>query len=181
MVVTGEFDAGGWMAGRWLAGAAGVVLLVGLATLAVRFRHYVFALPRREAARVTALHLTRHVLTNAALVGMWHLAQPAVGVGVWLTLAAVLVVIERLPFLPSKDLVFLGASVELSKGMAVATAAMAGMLLVQSGAFKVLNLIALVTTSLLLRDGAMGAGAFERSPSGESVEAKKTSASMESS
>jgi len=151
MVVLGELDASGWIAGRWVAVVGGVVLLVGLWTLLVRFRHYVFALPRRAAARVAALHLGRHVLTNAGLVTMWHLAQPDVGVGVWLTFAAVLVVIERLPFLPSKDLVFLGAGVELSKGMAVATAAMAGMLLVQSGAFKVLNLLVFLTTSLLLR------------------------------
>src|SRR5690606_41180805 len=56
-----------------------------------------------------------------------------------------------LPYTTLFRSVFLGAGVELSKGMAVATAAMAGMLLVQSGAFKVLNLLVFLTTSLLLR------------------------------
>jgi hypothetical protein len=167
MVGLGELNAGGWIAGRVVPVIAGIVLLVGMWTLLVRFRRYVFALPRREAARVAALHLARHVLTNVGLITMWHLAQPAVSVGVWLTFAAVLIVIERLPFLPSKDLVFLGAGVELSKGMEVATAAMAGMLLVQSGAFKVLNLLAFVTASLLLRSSSSKTGVDIATPLAE--------------
>jgi hypothetical protein len=63
----------------------------------------------------------------------------------------VLVVVERLPFLPSRDLVFLGASVELSKTMPVAAAAVAGMFLVQSGVFKLLHLAVFVAAPLGLR------------------------------
>ncbi|MDX1419480.1 MAG: hypothetical protein R3181_05885 [Rubricoccaceae bacterium] len=154
MVGLGELDTAGWVAGRGLPILAGLVLLVGLGVLVVRFRHYVFALPRRAAARVAALHLARHALTNAGLIGMWHLAQPSVGLPVWLTFAAVLVVIERLPFVPSKDLVFVGAGVGLSGGLAVAEAAIAGMLLVQSAGFKALHLLAyLLASSSLGREG----------------------------
>ena len=151
MIALGELDTGGWFLGRGLPILAGVVLIVGLGVLLVRFRRYVFALPRREAGRVTALHLGRHVLTNAGLVTMWHLAQPEVGLATWLTLAALLVVVERLPFLPSKDLVFLSASVEISKAMAVASAAVAGMLLVQSVGFKLLHLVVVAVVPVGLR------------------------------
>ena len=51
-----------------------------------------------------------------------------------------LVVLNRLPLLPSKDLLFLGAGVELARTLDVATAGVAGMLLVQSACTKLMNL-----------------------------------------
>jgi hypothetical protein len=151
MAAFGAWDLGGWVGERAVSVVLGLVLLVGIGLLAVRFRRHLFTFSRREALRVGALHFARHVVTNALLVAMWHLAQPEVSLGVWLTFAAVLVVVERLPFLPSRDLVFLGASVELSKTMPVAAAAVAGMFLVQSGVFKLLHLAVFVAAPLGLR------------------------------
>ena len=152
MVAVGELDLSGWLGGQALYIGAGVVVAIGIILLGIRFRRYVFALPIREALRVGALHGTRHIITTVMLVAMWHLAQPSISLGVWLSFAAILVVIERLPFLPSKDLVFLGASVELSKTMTLATAAMAGMLLVQSAVFKALHLVVFAASAVLLRE-----------------------------
>lgn len=150
MVAFGELDLTGWAGDRVVGIAVGLFLLVGFILVLRRFQHYVFALSHREAARVAALHLGRHVLTNAALILMWHLVQPTVEIGVWLTFAALLVVVERLPFLPSRDLVFLGTSVELAKTMPVAAAAMAGMLLVQSALFKLLHITVFALAPLSL-------------------------------
>ena len=151
MAALSEFDLGGWFGAQGIYLAAILVLAVGVIFLTVRFRRYVFALPLRETGRVAALHSGRHLVTTSMLVAMWHYAQPSVSLGVWLSFAAVLVVIERLPFLPSKDLVFLGASVELSKTMTIATASMAGMLLVQSGIFKLLHLVVFGISAVVLQ------------------------------
>ncbi|NNF58742.1 MAG: hypothetical protein HKN04_10930 [Rhodothermaceae bacterium] len=152
MIALGELDLSGWLDGQALYIGAGIVVAAGIILLGVRFRSYVFALPLREAFRVGALHGARHLITTLMLVAMWHLAQPSISLGVWLSFAAILVVIERLPFLPSKDLVFLGASVELSKTMTLATAAMAGMLLVQSAVFKALHLVVFAVSAVALRE-----------------------------
>jgi hypothetical protein len=151
MAVFGVWDFNGWVGERAVGVTGGLVLLVGLGLLAKRFRRHLFAFTRREALRVGALHFTRHLVTNGLLVAMWHYAQPDVGFEVWLTFAAVLVVVERLPFLPSRDLVFLGASVELAKTMPVAAAAVAGTFLVQSGAFKLLHLAVFAAAPLALK------------------------------
>ena len=172
MVAVGELDLQAWIGEQAVYLGAALVVAAGLVALGVRFRHYVFALPVREAARVGALHFARHVVTTAMLVAMWHLVQPEVGLGVWLTFAAVLVVIERLPFLPSKDLVFLSASVELSKALTVAAAAMAGMLLVQSGVFKLLHVIVFLASALILRERPEARPGHTNAPSKDAAPAR---------
>lgn len=144
MVALGQLDVAAWIGGGkgvyWALGAVGLGVVIALGVV---FRRHVFALPLRQALRVMAVHLTRLVVANAALVWMWSLAVPDEPLRVWLTFVTMLVVMNRLPFLPSKDLFFLGASVELSKTMRVATASLAGMLLVQSVCMKALNLLVL--------------------------------------
>ncbi len=147
MVGIGQFDLSAWIGGGkgvyWVAGAVGLGIVIALGVV---FRRHVFALSPRQALGLAAVHLTRLVAANGALVWMWSLAVPDVPLRVWLTFVTVLVVMNRLPFLPSKDLLFLGASVELSKTMRVATASLAGMLLVQSVCMKALNLLVLALT-----------------------------------
>lgn len=156
MVTVGELDVSGWIGGQTVYIFAGVIVLAGGIALGLRFRRHVFALGRRDAAHVAGWYLARHLFANAAMIGMWTVAQPSVSLSVWLTFAAILVVIERLPFLPSKDLVFLGAGVELSKTMQVGTASIASMLLVQSASYKVLHVILFLLSTVFLRD-AIGA------------------------
>ena len=144
MVAFGLLDLSRWTGEEtwpyWIAGAVGLGLVVALAVV---FRRHVFNLSPRQALGIMAVHFVRLVAANGALVWMWSLAVPDVSLTVWLTFVTMLVVMNRLPFLPSKDLLFLGASVELSKTMRVATASLAGMLLVQSVCMKALNLIVL--------------------------------------
>ena len=136
-----------WVPQRSWGLAAVAVLAVGAVLVGIRFRRYVFALSAKETGRVALLHLIRYILTNGLLIAMWHLARPEVGMSVWLIFATMLVVIERLPFLPSRDLIFLGLGVELSKSIELATGAIAGMLLVQSVGFKLLHLSVLLATT----------------------------------
>lgn len=147
MVTFGQLDLSPWTGEEtwpyWIAGAVGVGILIALAVV---FRRHVFDLAPRQAFGIMGVHLARLTAANSALVWMWSLAVPDVSLRVWLTFVTMLVVMNRLPFLPSKDLLFLGASVELSKTMRVATASLAGMLLVQSVCMKALNLLVLGLT-----------------------------------
>jgi hypothetical protein len=72
--------------------------------------------------------------------------MPEVPIAVWLTFAAALIIVNRIPFMPGKDLLFVGAGIELAMHLDVATAQVASMLLVASVLTKVLNLSVFVST-----------------------------------
>jgi len=87
----------------------GVVLLTSCAILL--FRKKLFSLDRRELWFITAMHVLRTTLFIAMSALLWHLVLPQVGVGLWLVLATLRMLISRLPFLPNKDIVFAGVAV----------------------------------------------------------------------
>jgi hypothetical protein len=156
MVMAGLLDVRAWIgAGDWLHYAFGGIGLAAIIALVVVFRRHVFALPARAAAGVFLIHLARLATAHAAMIWMWSIAVPGVSLSVWLAFATVLIVMNRLPFVPSKDLLFVGAGVELARTLDVATAAVAGVLLVQSVAMRILNLAVLGGIRLAHRRGAL--------------------------
>lgn len=120
---------------------AGVVILGIVIALIVQFRRYLFDLPAGKAAVIFAIYFTRFVLHHAGMMLMWFVAMPGVSWTFWFTFLALFVVVNRIPFLPSKDLVFMWAGIEYSRMLDVTMASVAGMLLVYSALFKALNLI----------------------------------------
>lgn len=118
----------------------GVVLALLIVGLVVTLRKHLFSLPRKTLSAFLGIHLTRLLLANTLLVVQWMIVVPGLPLGVWFTYLATLIILNRIPFLPSKDLFFLGASVELSALMGVATSAVASMLLVSSILARVTNL-----------------------------------------
>ncbi len=86
-----------------------IVLVTSTAVLA--FRGRIFSLSARELRFVFFAHTVR-ILGSAALVAlMWHLVLPDTPVAWWLVLAAVRLLISRLPLIPNKDVVFAGIAV----------------------------------------------------------------------
>jgi len=131
---------------------AGILVLAVVTALVVQFRRYLFDLPLRTAAAIFGIYLTRFLLHHAGLVLMWMAAIPGTTLSFWLTFLAMLIVINRIPFLPSKDLVFMWAGLEYARGLDVTIAAVAGMLLVYSALHKVVNLALFLMLSYWFRD-----------------------------
>ncbi|TVQ68263.1 MAG: hypothetical protein EA363_11510 [Balneolaceae bacterium] len=131
---------------------AGILLLAVVTALVVQFRKYIFDMPLRTAAAIFGIYLTRFLLHHAGLVLMWMAAIPGTPLPVWLTFLAMLIVINRIPFLPSKDLVFMWAGLEYARGLDVTIAAVAGMLLVYSALHKVVNLGLFLALQYWFRD-----------------------------
>lgn len=118
-----------------------VALVVGvvLCALGIRFRRTFFRLPGRVLAFVFAVHMVRLVVVSLLQVVQWMVVLPDISIRVWFTFLAVQIVTSRIPLLPSRDLIFIGASVELSRILDVSSAGIAGMMLVSSVLDKVLN------------------------------------------
>jgi hypothetical protein len=86
--------------------------------IAMTFRKQLFSLPRNDLSFALKMHLARIAIATVCMALMWHAALPNVAVGLWLALAALRMLISRLPLVPNKDLVFAGISVFMLGGAA---------------------------------------------------------------
>lgn len=129
-----------------------IVVLVVLAAVVIQFRSYIFELPLKKAAIIFSIYVTRFIVHHAGLVVMWMVAIPAAPLTVWLTFLAMLIVINRIPFVPNKDLVFLWAGIEFARGLDVTIAEVAGMLLVYSALHKATNLTLFLLITYVFKD-----------------------------
>lgn len=129
--------------------AAAVAVLVVLVLIGLRLRTRLFTLSARLLGLVFALHYGRLAAMNALQVVQWDLVIPGIPWQSWFVFLAVQVIISRLPFLPSRDLIFLGASVELAETLGIPRAEMAAMLVVLSALDKALNLVLFLLISAL--------------------------------
>lgn len=91
--------------------SAGVILGMSLPFLLLSRR--VFSLSRKELWEVFGIHIGR-LMSDSLLVALaWAFALPGVGFGTWILLAAARMLVSRLPFVPSKDLLFAGFAILL--------------------------------------------------------------------
>jgi hypothetical protein len=119
----------------------GIIIGIMLILLVIQFRKYLFDLPLKKALFAYSVYFTRFIIHHSLLILQWAIVIPNTPMSVWFTFIAVLVVVNRIPFLPSKDFVFLWFGIELSRMLDMATASVAGMLLVSGALVKVINLI----------------------------------------
>lgn len=101
---------------KWLYVLVGIVPLVLCAVLIVAHRK-VTVLSRRELVTVFGIHFTRACLVLAIEFGLWQLSGALPDWIASLQFVALRLVITRLPVVPNKDLIFVGA------GLAAAGAA----------------------------------------------------------
>ncbi len=95
--------------GKTLLVSVTVVLASSSAVLFLRKK--LFGLPRHDLFFVAGVHLLRLFLTTGLAALCWHLALPDVALHWWLLLAAMKMLLSRLPLLPNKDIVFAGVAV----------------------------------------------------------------------
>ncbi|PWN07217.1 hypothetical protein [Rhodohalobacter mucosus] len=125
----------------WIYIAAAVFILALIVAVIVQFRKYIFDLPLKKALVIFGIYMTRFLIHHGLIVVQWAVVIPDTPISVWLLFLTVVIVVNRIPLLPSRDLVFMWVGIELSKMLNMATASVAGMLLVSSALRKVMNLI----------------------------------------
>jgi hypothetical protein len=155
VLLIGGLLASGWLDPEELVGRTTPVYLIGGAfllalviALALRFRSHLFSLSSRLALLVLGLHLTQVVAINAIKLTQWTIGVPEITLGTWLIFLAMAVALERLPLIPSKDFVFVGASVELARTMEVGAAAVASVLLVATLGGQLMHLLTYLVVTI---------------------------------
>ena len=131
-----------------------VAVLVGVVALLVaRFRRVLFQLPARRLGLIAGVHFGRHTVLSVLQVVQWAVVLPGIGIDVWFTFLAMQIVTSRIPLLPARDAVFLGAGLQLSLAIDVPTAGIASMLLLATIMDKALNLVLFASVSWFGRAG----------------------------
>jgi len=118
----------------------GILILIVIIGLVLQFRKHLFAFPFKMSCIIFSIYAIRFIVHHLLLMAQWAVVIPNTPVSVWFIFVAVIIVVNRIPFLPSKDLVFAWAGIELSQMMNMASANVAGMLLVWSVLNKISNL-----------------------------------------
>ncbi len=131
---------------------AGLVLIAFIMGAGIRFRKSVFALPGRTLLWVFGTHFGRLAAVSFLQVLQWSIVLPDVRLEVLFTLLSMQIIASRIPLLPARDLVFLGAAVEMTAVLDVSTAEVAGMLAVVSVLDKFINLVLFSAVSLFERE-----------------------------
>ncbi|MDX1547904.1 MAG: hypothetical protein R3247_12995 [Rhodothermales bacterium] len=172
---TGQITLVGVFGGQapwYVAGGVGMILLLG--AVAVRFRKTLFTLPRRQVFALFAIHFVRFVAVVYVLqILQWWVVVPAAPMSVWGTMLAVQAVANRLPLVPAKDLVAIGAILGMSGLLEASAAAIAAMLLTRSLLDKALNLFFFVLTALRSRHDPPEPAAGDDSETSDAVTAPK--------
>ena len=94
----------------WLYGLIGSVPLILCAGLVLGHRKLT-ALNRKQLATTFAIHFTRSLLVLAVEFGLWELSGALPSAVACLQFVALRLVVTRLPLVPNKDLIFVGAGI----------------------------------------------------------------------
>lgn len=116
---------------------AGAVLLILISL--VFFRQYIITMPLDTASRIFGIHLARLLFVYSVEIIQWMVVMPEVPLYIWFTYMGIKIISTRIPFLPSRDLLFIGASLEVSKFLNVSGAGIAGILLASNVLTKLMN------------------------------------------
>ena len=125
----------------------GVFAAVLLPLAFYRFRRVIFSLSRRLLAFLALAHVSRFLIGYVLQVAAWWVVIPSASFQTWAILLVLFVVINRIPFMPSSDLVFVSAGAGIAPMLDVPLAPVVSMLLVRSAVDRVLNLILFVTSA----------------------------------
>ncbi|MGB3722335.1 MAG: hypothetical protein WA979_05885 [Pacificimonas sp.] len=116
-------------------------ILIGISLAVLIFRRQLFTLAAPDLWPSFILHLVRITLSTLFLALAWYFALPEVDAAYWVLFAALRLLINRLPLIPSKDLLFAAAAIFLTdKGDAMGNvvAMSAGLFLATNLAFGIL-------------------------------------------
>jgi len=101
----------------------GFGLLVLLSLTILFNRNKLLTLPVADNLRTLWLHFVRVSAMHFLLVATWLVALPAIGIGTWLVLGALRLIIGRMP-VPNKELLFAALAVSLTGDASVQVAAL---------------------------------------------------------
>ncbi len=113
------------------------------------FRRSVFRVRPVQAAIVFAIHLVRFAFTNLFLILQYAVVLPFVPFETWLLFVTVQMLVQQLPLIPNRDLLFLAVAMEITRGMGVDQTSLSALLVATTLLRQLGNTALLIVTSIL--------------------------------
>ncbi|MDX2223632.1 MAG: hypothetical protein SFV21_12830 [Rhodospirillaceae bacterium] len=126
--------------GALMLAAASVGLCCVMLAGTLALRRMILSLAPADALVVIGLHTVRLGLSLGLQATVWAVALPSAPFEIWLLFLTVYMVLTRIPFLPNKDLLFIGVGVGLADVLPVAPDEVARVLLVTGALTQGVNL-----------------------------------------
>ncbi|MFB6273712.1 MAG: hypothetical protein ABEL51_12535 [Salinibacter sp.] len=131
----------------WIYMVAGVIGIIALIAVGVRFRRSVFKLSGRLILALFALYFGRLLLLQGLQVTQWAVALPEVALQTWFTFLAVQIITKRIPLMPSQDLFFMAVGLKMAGAVQVPEAGLASVLAINSVLDKGVGLLLFAAVS----------------------------------
>lgn len=127
------------------------VVLVGVfgAAAIIVFRRSVFKVTFVQGVVVFTIHMLRILLTNLFLVLQYAVVLPFVPFETWLLFITVQMLVQQLPLIPNRDLVFLVVAMEITRGMGVDQTSLSALLVAATLLRQIGNTVLLIATTVL--------------------------------
>ncbi|WP_372638564.1 hypothetical protein [Fodinibius sp.] len=126
----------------WIALGVGVAALVGY-----RFRNYILSVSLSDALKISGVYTGRLVFTNLVQVIQYKIAEPSVPWAVWFSLMAVQIMSTRIPFLPSRSVLYVSVAIEMSVMLNVPETRLVGVLTANLILKKLIGAVSFILTS----------------------------------
>ncbi len=146
----------------WIYLAAAAFIAIFLTAAIITFRRQLIGVSRETATWLLGVHTGRMLVIMLLMGAQWASALPDIPWSVWWLFLTANLVLNRLPMLPNKDLVFLGLSVGLAEYVDGPEAALAAVFLASS-ALTQLTHLAVFTATSFTRDRESASGDAENS------------------
>jgi len=117
----------------------GILVVVILVFLFIKFRHNVISMPIKTAYQIFGIQTVRLLFNQTVTFFMYVVVLPDIPLYVWFTYIAVEIILSRIPFLPSKDLLFASISIQMAGPLDVAQGPIAGIMIARSVLNKVIG------------------------------------------
>lgn len=131
---------------NWILISIGV-LIAGF--VIYKFRNKIIALNAADSLKIFFLHSSRILLINLLQILQWHVALPEIGFSVWFTFSAVQILVSRILFLPSKDVLFVTVALEMSGAMTISNELLVGVLTANLILQRMLNILSYLISNVL--------------------------------
>ena len=97
-------------------------------------------MPLNNAYKIFGIHTARLSLNFFLIVFMYDVVIPDKPLSIWVTLRLVEIILNRIPFLPNRDLIFTGLGIGMASGLQISTSSIAAVLLTRTILSKIMNL-----------------------------------------
>lgn len=110
----------------------GVLLVIIIIFLFVKFRHYVISMQQKTAYKIFGIQMVRLLLVQTINLLMYYVVFPDIPFYIWFTYIALEIILSRIPFLPNRDLIFAAMSIALASDLAISRESIAGIMIAKS-------------------------------------------------